>query len=151
MKLSDFKTHLLSVDELNFVLPNGSSIPKHFHITEVGQVDKRFIDCGGVIREEQVISLQLWESIDIWHRLEPAKLLKIIELSEQKLSIGDFEIDVEYQNDTIGKYQLEFNAPNFVLMGKKTACLATDNCGIPSPEQLKQALTACCTPGGKCC
>lgn len=151
MKLSDFKTHLLSVDELNFVLPNGSSIPKHFHITEVGQVDKRFIDCGGVIREEQVISLQLWESIDIWHRLEPAKLLKIIELSEQKLSIGDFEIEVEYQNDTIGKYQLKFNAPNFVLMGKKTACLATDNCGIPSPEQLKQALTACCTPGGKCC
>lgn len=44
MKLSDFKKHLTTVTELNFVLPNGTFVPKHVHVTEVGQVTKHFID-----------------------------------------------------------------------------------------------------------
>ena len=31
-----------------------------FHITEVGQVNKRFIDCGGTKRDEKLISFQLF-------------------------------------------------------------------------------------------
>ena len=52
MKLSEFKSHLNQMETVQFVLPNGSLIPPHFHITEVGQIEKRFIDCGGVLRKE---------------------------------------------------------------------------------------------------
>lgn len=69
MKLSEFKAALSNLTELNFKLPDGSLVPKHFHITEIGQVSKKFIDCGGTVREENLISMQLWESIDFWHRL----------------------------------------------------------------------------------
>ena len=35
---------------IQLMLPNGSLVPAHFHITEVGRVHKDFIDCGGTIR-----------------------------------------------------------------------------------------------------
>ena len=44
---------------------------------------KKFIDCGGVIRDEKVINFQLWYSVDEDHRLEAEKLRKIIALSEE--------------------------------------------------------------------
>jgi hypothetical protein len=48
MKLSEFKKQLSTVTDLNFVLPNGV-VPQHFHVTEVGQITKNFIDCGGTL------------------------------------------------------------------------------------------------------
>jgi hypothetical protein len=85
MLLSEFTKHLETLSEVNFQKPDGTEVPKHFHITEVGQINKKFIDCGGTIRNENVISMQLWESIDFWHRLEPSKLISIIKLSQEKL------------------------------------------------------------------
>ena len=132
-------------------------VPQHFHVTEVGQVTKHFIDCGGTVRNEKTVSFQLWQAGDTDHRLEPQKLAKIIALSENVLGVEDAEIEVEYQSDTIGKYGLEFNGQHFTLTAKQTACLANDKCGIP-PEKLKVNLAelsnkkqACCTPGGGCC
>jgi hypothetical protein len=157
MKLSEFKKHLSTVTELNFVLPNKVFVPKHFHVTEVGQINKHFIDCGGVIRNEKTVNFQLWEAGDFDHRLAPQKLKDIIALSETKLGLEDAEIEVEYQSETIGKYGLEFNGANFHLVSTQTNCLASDKCGIP-PEKLKVKLSdlqnatkPSCTPGGKCC
>lgn len=157
MKLSDFKKQLNSVKELNFVLPNGTKVPQHFHVTEVGQVTKHFIDCGGVVRNEKVVNFQLWEAGDYDHRLAPQKLNDIISLSEKVLGVEDAEIEVEYQSETIGKYNLEFNGENFMLKSTQTNCLAADKCGIPA-EKLKVNLSelqtnsgSCCTPGSKCC
>ena len=31
---------------LHLMLPDGSFVPAHFHVTEVGRVQKDFIDCG---------------------------------------------------------------------------------------------------------
>jgi len=59
--------------------------------------------------------------------LKPKRLLDIIQLSEKILSIEDYEIEVEHQDTTIGKYDLEFNGKNFELLNKKTDCLAQDN------------------------
>ena len=64
-------------------------MPLHFHVTEIGQINKKFIDCGGTIREEKNINFQLWYSTDNDHRLEAEKLRKIINLSERKLDLGD--------------------------------------------------------------
>lgn len=157
MKLSDFKQKLSSVQELNFLLPDGTPVPKHFHVTEVGQVLKHFIDCGGTIRNEKAVNFQLWEANDFDHRLAPQKLMNIIQLSENKLNIEDAEIEVEYQAETIGKYGLEFNGKDFLLTLKQTNCLATDRCGIPADKlkvnlkDLQPKSTGCCTPGGGCC
>ncbi len=123
MKLSDLKKQLNNTSELIFLLPNGTNVPKHFHVTEVGQVTKHFIDCGGTVRNEKKVSFQLWEANDLDHRLAPQKLINIIALSEKVLGVEDAEIEVEYQSDTIGKYGLEFNGKNFELTSKHTNCL----------------------------
>jgi hypothetical protein len=157
MKLSEIKQILTDLDAVIFQLPNKSFVPEHFHVTEVGVITKNFIDCGGTVREEKVVNFQLWEANDVDHRLAPQKLLNIISLSEKTLGIPDLEIEVEYQSDTIGKYHLDYNGNNFVLVSTQTDCLAKDNCGIP-PEKLKVKLSEIgnqsantCTPGGKCC
>ena len=106
MILSEFKHYLKIVSEVTFLKPNGNKIPKHFHITEVGQTSKKFIDCGGTVRNEEVISMQLWESVDFLHRLEPSKLNSIIELSEKKLEIGDYEIEMEYKEKLLRSMEL---------------------------------------------
>jgi hypothetical protein len=159
MKLSEIKTILPTLDNVVFQTPDGSFVPEHFHVTEVGSILKHFIDCGGTVRKEQVVNFQLWNANDFEHRLKPGKLLKIIQLSEERLGIEDHEIEVEYQGDTIGKYGLSFNGKHFVLVQKSTACLASDACGIPAEKQklsLKELTpgnesSACCTPGGGCC
>lgn len=151
MLLSDFKEQLKTVSDVIFLKPDGNSIPKHFHITEVGQINKKYIDCGGFVRSENVISMQLWESVDFWHRLKSSKLNAIIELSEKKLDIGDYEVEIEYQGETIEKYGVNFANGVFQLSRKNTACLAPDKCGIPPVETIKEKVESCCTPGGGCC
>jgi hypothetical protein len=156
MKLSDFKTKLNTVDQLNFILPNGQFVPHHFHVTEVGQITKHFIDCGGTVRDEKTVNFQLWEAGDYDHRLAPEKLNKIIALSEKVLHVEDGEIEVEYQSDTIGKYGVDFDGVNFLLTSKRTACLASDNCGSTEKKKINLAELSsdeksCCTPGGGCC
>lgn len=158
MKLSEIKKILTDVDAVVFQLPNKSFVPEHFHVTEVGVITKNFIDCGGTVREEKVINFQLWEAADYDHRLAPTKLNKIIDLSERVLGIDpELEIEVEYQSDTIGKYNLEYDGIYFQLTSKTTACLAQDSCGIPVDKQkvklseLSSSSSSCCTPGGSCC
>lgn len=149
MKLSEIKKHLSTAETVSFELPNGTMVPEYFHVTEIGVVTKHFIDCGGTIRNEKVANFQLWEATDFDHRLKPQKLLNIIALSEKVLEIEDLEIEVEYQTNTIGKYNLGFDGQNFILQSKQTACLASDSCGT-THTKLKQPLatlkteTACC-------
>lgn len=154
MKLSNIKEILPALENVEFQLQDGTFVPEHFHVTEVGQITKNFIDCGGVIRTEKVVNFQLWNADDFEHRLKPAKLLNIIKLSEEKLDIEDAEIEVEYQSETIGKYDLDFNGNHFILKNKQTACLAQDACSIPAEKQkvkLADLDNACCTPNSGCC
>jgi hypothetical protein len=154
MKLSDIKTHLSTLEAVNFRLEDGTTVPQHFHVTEVGVVTKHFIDCGGTVRNEKVANFQLWDANDFEHRLKPQKLLNIIGLSEKVLGMEDLEIEVEYQAGTIGKYALEFDGQDFVLVSTQTACLAQDKCGIPADKlrvNLGKSVASACTPGGGCC
>lgn len=151
MKLSEIKNHLQHLENIAFQLPDGSLVPGHFHVTEVGKISKHFIDCGGTVRKEEVINFQLWDANDYDHRLHPEKLVNIIELSEKVLGLEDLEIEVEYQGDTIRKFGLDFDGKNFQLTTTQTDCLAKENCGIPS-EKIKTTLTgASCAPDSGCC
>jgi hypothetical protein len=156
MKLSEFKNALKTIQRVSFRLPDGEFVEAHTHITEVGMINKQFIDCGGVVRTETKVGFQLWkDDYDLEHRLYPEKLLNIIELSEKNLTILDEEIEIEYQSDTIGKYGVEFNGFEFVLTNKQTACLAEENCGIPVVKQ-KVSISeiqdgGSCAPNSGCC
>jgi len=155
MKLSEVKLILEESKRLGFELPDGKLVPPHFHITEVGKVTKHFIDCGGTLRKEEVVNLQLWNANDYDHRLHPEKFLKIIKLSEKVLELENAEIEVEYQGNTIQKFGLDFNGRNFLLTTKQTDCLAREQCGIPEEKQ-KVRLSdlneePCCSPDGNCC
>jgi hypothetical protein len=157
MTLEQIKSILPSLENVEFALENGTFVPEHFHVTEIGMITKKFIDCGGTIREEEKINFQLWDANDFEHRLKPGKLLNIIKLSEEKLGIKNLEIEVEYQSDTIGKYDLDFNGKYFVLKNKMTACLANDACGVPEEKQklnlreLNTVQQEGCAPNSGCC
>ena len=154
MTISEIKNILTKSPTISFALPDGSLVPNHFHVTEVGKVSKDFIDCGGTRRSELKANFQLWEADDYNHRLHPEKLVNIIELSEKVLNLGDLDIEVEYQGSTIGKYDLGHNGKQFMLLNKQTDCLAKDQCGVPQekPKFDLSSLTAnACTPGSGCC
>ena len=156
MTLSEIKNHLKDIKKIGFQLPDGSLVPPHFHVTEVGKITKNFIDCGCTLRHEEIANFQLWNANDYDHRLHPEKLIEIIALSEEILKIKDLEIEVEYQGATIGKYGLDFDGTNFLLINSQTDCLAKDNCGIPEEKQ-KVVLSAIettassCDPSNGCC
>jgi hypothetical protein len=156
MKLSEIKSALSELNEVTFTLPNGEQVPPHFHVTEVGNIQKHFIDCGGTIRKESVINFQLFTASDFDHRLSAQKLSSIIQLSEEQLGLENLEIEVEYQGDTIGKYGLEFKDGVFILTSTLTDCLAKDKCGIPQEKSRirlsnLQAQESGCAPGSGCC
>ncbi len=155
MKLSEFKEALTKVKELKFEQSNGFEVPAHFHVTEIGKIDKHFIDCGGTMRDESVINFQLWVADDVEHRFAVDKLLGVIKMSEEKLGLSDAEIEVEYQGETVSKYNVVFNGGVFKLQNKFTDCLAKDNCGIPETKK-KVSLSelqnqSCCEPSSGCC
>ena len=153
MLISAFKQTLSELDTLKFQLPNGEFVPAHFHITEVGNITRNFIDCGGVQRQENKLNLQLWVASDKDHRLKPTNLLNILQLAEKQLGNSNIEVEVEYQQSTIGRYKLAFNGAVFQLINTQTACLAPNQCGIPQ-EKPRVRVTASglsCNPNSGCC
>lgn len=156
MKLSEVKKALSTIDALYFELPDGRMVPSHFHVTEIGEVNRRFIDCGGTLRKETVINFQLFTADDYDHRLLAAKLKDIIAISEKHLLLDDHEVEVEYQGSTIEIYGLEFNGQHFLLVPTQTDCLAKDKCDIPvaKPKVKLSDIAAnepACVPGSGCC
>jgi hypothetical protein len=159
MKLTELQEALKTMDEVHFTLPNGSFVPRHYHLTEIGLATKTFVDCGGKRHEERKVSLQLWTSVDYNHRLKSNSFLNIIQTSLPLFNGEDLEVEVEYQSDTVGKYHLGFNGNNFELLVTKTDCLATELCGIDAITtkvktglaDLGQKVESSCTPGGGCC
>ena len=156
MNLDNFKTALENIGNLNFVLPNETLVPPHFHITEVAKTSKQCIDCGGIYRETEKITFQLWYADDFNHRLEPQKLLAIIEMAEEKMKLQNVEIEFEYQAETICSFGVEFTNGLFRLLPTFTDCLAKDSCGIPEKKpkvttgnlRVKEVK---CNPNSGCC
>jgi hypothetical protein len=152
MNISDFKNQLQKIAAINFIQPNGAFVPRHFHITEAAIVSKRFIDCGGNVSTQKRISFQIWTANDFQHKLSTEKLLQIITIFEKYISQEDLEIEFEYQQETISKYDLEIKGENFLLIPQYTNCIAPDKCGVKPAEMPVQSLTLkSCTPGSGCC
>ena len=86
---------------LRFIRSDGAPIPSHAHITEVGHVTRRFIDCGGLMHEPvHTCLLQTWMSdSDPDHRLTGETFGKILSLGKQVLPQADLEVEIEYEAD----------------------------------------------------
>ena len=158
MKLSALKIILQELNQVEFILPNGDKVPEHFHVTEIGKIEKTFVDCGGALRKEAVINFQLWASDDYNHRLSAQKLKSILDISEKVLSLENLEIEVEYETDTIGKYNLDFLNGRFLLKSTNTDCLAKGYCIVPEEDSKNNTVSSpvnntqnTCSPGGGCC
>lgn len=144
MNLQELKSALEKVQNLEIKLPNGTYVPPHFHLTEAGLITRHFIDCGGTERIERKINLQLWVANDFEHRLTPLKFKGILALAERKIGFANLPVEIEYQQDTVGKFDIAFDGQSFELKNTLTDCLAKDKCNIPAAETQ-------CAPGGDCC
>lgn len=134
---------------LHLMLPDQSFVPAHFHVTEVGRVQKDFIDCGGTVRSTIACVLQVWVADDRDHRLDTTKLASIMRLAAPVLRAGDLPVEVEYENGAVSQFPVTAAevTPGGVLLhlgSKHTACLAPDRCGVGSPN------TSCCTTPDCC-
>ena len=155
MTLSELSTLLVEHREKPFrlLLPGGSTVPVSFHITEVGHVVKKFIDCGGQVHRLETCQLQVWVGEDEHHRLEAGKLLGIVgkaRLSVLPAHADSLPVEIEYENGLISQYGIESSsvADGTVVLHlseKHTDCLAKELCIAPAPGG-----SACCG-GGKCC
>jgi hypothetical protein len=120
---------------LQMVLPSGEFLPAHFHITEVGRVQKTFVDCGGTRRESVSCLWQAWSAHDLDHRLNAGKLAKILKMAAGVLESDKLPIEVEYGADVAAHYfvstvEVTPKGLLFVLAAKQTDCLAPDKCGV---------------------
>ena len=130
---------------MHWMLPDGSFVPPHFHITEVGRVQKDFIDCGGTRRSQTSCLLQIWVADDTEHRLASTTLADILRLAGPVLQTDDLPVEVEFEQKTISQYPLAGAEPTpsgllFTLGSKHTACLAPETCGVDGSD--------CCGPAG---
>lgn len=158
MKTSEFR-HLLEQNpeaELAFILPGGTRIPVHAHITEVGRVEKTFVDCGGKFRRIAACNLQAWVAEDIDHRLPAGKLAEILDDASAIIGHDDPPVEIEFEDGWVSQFPIA-NAVaaatnekvlTFQLESKRTACLAMETC-MKEPAE-GEAESACCGATGCC-
>jgi len=136
---------------LIFHLPDQTTIPQHFHITEVGHVQKDFIDCGGTRRSTSTCVLQAWVAAnDEDHALSAGKLASILKLAGKILPSDELEVEVEFEAPYISQFPIESAAADgdalvFQLTTKHTDCLAREQCGVEGSE------SSCCSTESGCC
>ncbi len=155
MDFQNFQTILSQSLELplRFVLGHETMLPLHFHVTEIGNVTKDFVDCGGTRRTISACILQTLVADDIDHRLTAKKLSRIVEKSSCLAINPASNVEVEIQGRTIEVYAVsavEITETELVvqLQPKETACLAPDRCGIGS---LPVFQAANCDGENNCC
>lgn len=140
MNLSEFlpllKDHPNKTITLN--LPDGSTAPPHFHVTEVGHVSRSFIDCGGTSHRLDSCLLQIWVAHDYNHRLQAGKLARIIDLASAQFPSPDLPVEFEHEAPvltqlTIVSCEISPHSLAFTLAYKATDCLAKETC-LPKPD-----------------
>jgi hypothetical protein len=134
---------------IDFILPDKTAIPAHFHITEVGHVKKDFIDRGGTQRTSSSCVLQAWVAEDEDHRLTSGKLDSILKLAGKILPSDDLPIEIEFESPYISLFPIESADSTgktivFQLATKHTDCLAKEKCGIESASSCCSAESGCC-------
>jgi hypothetical protein len=152
VKLSDLRAVLEKHPDSfpRFILPDGDYIPAHAHVTEIGHVSKKFIDCGGVMGTTEKVLLQTHVGRDIEHRLRSDRFAKILQLGERLLPHDQLEVEVEYDCCVVAQYPItdvkRAGEHLDLLLGKRhTQCLAQER------RKAASADVCCATASASCC
>jgi hypothetical protein len=159
MKLTELKAILREHPSAYppFILPDGDHVPAHFHITEVGHVTKRFIDCGGKLHDRtDTCLLQTYVADDVDHRMDAGTFAKILDLGAQVLPHDDMPVEIEYDCCVVAQYPIADAALKgehieIELGEKHTDCLAKEKCGIDGEGCGSGVKTANEPAGTSCC
>ena len=142
--------------------PEPSRSPKSSCLQNFNEEEKEIahflvgsVDEGGYIRRD---ILDIVDDLAFTQNIftSEEKVVEIITIAENSIFSEDLEVEVEYQNSTIGKYALDFNGNSFLLKSKTTNCLAEDQCGIEiskpkvSISDINE-VDSNCSPGSGCC
>jgi hypothetical protein len=151
LTLSAFRAALEAAPDMHLqvVWTDGEPIEAHFHVTEVGRVQKDFVDCGGTVRRVTSCLLQTWVGDDTDHRITAGKLLKALAAAAPVLRGEDLPVELEYEACNVVQLRVvsvrRDAAALVVQLGKKhTDCLAKELC-VPA------AKGGSCQPGTGCC
>lgn len=145
IKVSALKAALAAAPDLpiTVVWTDGDPIEPHFHVTEVGRVQKDFVDCGGTVRRLVTCLLQTWVGDDTDHRITGGKLLKAFAHAAPVLGTEDLPVELEYETCNVvqlvvASVRQEPDRLVLQLGSKHTDCLAKELClpaGGKSPER----------------
>lgn len=131
---------------ITVIWPDGEPIEAHFHVTEVGRVQRDFVDCGGTVRRVVSCLLQTWVGNDTDHRITGGKLLKAFAHAEPILRGEDLPVELEY--DACNVVQLKVISATAAagrlvlrLAKKQTDCLAKELC---CPASSSTVAATCC-------
>lgn len=148
ISISALKAALTAAPELPLTVlwTDGEAIEPHFHVTEVGRVQKDFVDCGGTVRRLVTCLLQTWVGDDTDHRITAGKLLKAFEHAAPVLGTEDLPVELEYETCNVVQLvvaSIRQEPDRFVLQlgSKHTDCLAKELC---VPSAAGQPKTGCC-------
>lgn len=130
---------------LTVLWTDGEAIEPHFHVTEVGRVQKDFVDCGGTVRRLVTCLLQTWVGDDTDHRITAEKLLKAFEHAAPIFGGEDLPVELEYETCNVVQVviaSITQESDRFVIQlgSKHTDCLAKELC-VPNGEPAK---AGCC-------
>lgn len=159
MRLRDFRAALTAADadhQIEFGFSSGETLSPHFHVTEVGNVKKDFVDCGGSRSMTEVCMLQTLVANDTHHRLTAGKLATIIDKASVLGLHDDIMMEAEVQHDTISIYSVKgFSRTDavlrFELTSKQTACLAPEKCKLDVLPVLGDSVGTDCGGESDCC
>jgi len=160
MNLSECKTQLAAHPDrtVALALPGGALVPAHYHVTEVGHVAKKFVDCGGQFRSSDVIVLQthVRSPQDDGHRLSAGRLAQILGLARPIIPSDDLPVEIEYEDGVISQYPLAGVTANretltLRLGHKHTDCLAKAKCGAAGKAERPAREEEACCAGSGCC
>ncbi len=160
MKLHEFKALLSEHPDKPFrlLLPTGAPVPVSFHVTEVGRVQKSFLDCGGRMHDSTTCQLQVWLGGDEDHRISAGKMAAILDKARSFLPDDTVPVEVEYEDRIISQYRIQDHALAdgaivLRLAGKHTDCLARELCGVPdsggeNADHDSEDAAPCCAGAG---
>ena len=146
VSVSARKSALAAAPELplTVIWTDGEPIEAHFHVTEVGRVQRDFVDCGGTVRRNVTCLLQTWVGPDTDHRITGGKLLKAFAHAGPVLGDEDLPVELEYETCnvvqlTLAEIRREPGRLVLQLGSKHTDCLAKEVC-LPTAR----GGTGCC-------
>jgi hypothetical protein len=159
MTLSEFKSLLQENRGKLFqvALPTGDAVPISFHITEVGRVEKTFVDCGGKLHTRKTCQLQVWVGPDEDHRIQAGKMADILDRSGEVVPDDSLPLELEYEMENgfvsqfpVASFAVSDDAVVLEMGVRHTECLAPELCIVPAAAAPSQSIALTMAPANGC-